>query len=165
MFSAAVIDTLSVKDQQELHALLTYKLRKARPDLTANEHAFWDAINDALGRAVKERLPLSMFLDGKAGGTGYGRTKYAEKLAEVEHVLESAIPALSRLPLKRSVMLIMIKCLVKYLTAIDIPATPKTLLNNTGLLVHAIDQVFPGYIAARLLHRVAVLGQRTTSPH
>jgi len=62
-----------------------------------------------------------------------------------------------RRPVKASVRRRMLTCLAKYLRAIDVPPTPTTMIQNLSRLEHAVNSCYPGYINARLLHRIAPL--------
>lgn len=146
---ASLLDGLSQRDEQELFEALSYRRAKASPGAapSRDEASLWDAINAAL--AIHRAAPLPVFVQG------YGKAKYAEAVAQMhEFVTESCGPAMRQVVRDR-VVAKALRALVLYMDAIGIPLTPKTVISNFGMLASAVDAQFPGYAAARLLHRIA----------
>ena len=152
----ATLDALDTQEQQALFTLLAFRFQKKTAVYTTAETELWDAIGTAMGKHERERRALSAFLNGFNGSGGYGRARYADAISLLEAVLNKALPALTRKPVRMQVRVLILRSLVRYLTQIDVPVTEKTILNNFGILEHAVNQTYPGYIAARLLHRIAM---------
>ena len=152
------IDALDTQQQRELYDLLAFRLKNTKVAYTAAEVELWDAVGTALDKSAKERRPLALFVAGNGGTGGFGRARYADAVSTLNAVLDRALPEVTRKPVRMQVRTLMLRSLARYLTAMNVPTTEKSLLNNLGILEHAVDQTYPGYIAARLLHRIALQG-------
>jgi hypothetical protein len=149
------IDTLSRDEQRRLFDQLSHRLNQVT-ECSPEESMVWDDLNDVLKRSARERQPLRSFLRGASGNGGYGQKKYRERLDEIDGLVTRAVPEMTRRPVKVAVRRMALRCLARHLVSREIPATPKTMLDNLAFLPHAVEQAYPGYIASRLLHRVAV---------
>lgn len=147
-----ILDGLTAKDKQELYNRLAFELRDdSLAAFSADESDLWDGMLEALRVAAKARQPLATFA-GKVG-----RSKYAEQAASVRAYLDTSCAPVIRRPQRQAVLRTLLGCLVSHLTTRAIPTTPQVLFNSLGVLPFAVDQRFPGYAGARLLHRVAVM--------
>lgn len=145
--------SMSLADREELAAQLAFELRKTKTPVSAADAELWDALGDVLRAHGKGRQPLSTFI------TDFGRAKYASCVEQIETLLVEAAPPGVRKTVVMALRRIVLECLAQHLKAASIPVTPRVMLNSFGLLRYAVDQQFPGYIAAQLLHRVATLRQ------
>lgn len=147
-FMTIAIDHLTAEEQKELYTQLAYRLKEVpgARQFTTDEYAFWRDI----GEIVKgpDQLPLAQFVEA------FGKTKFDSCRKHVNRVLKDAVPQTIRQSHKDAIKQRMLRCLANYLRLRDIPATAKTMLNNIDKLEAAVDYEFPGYIAARLLHKI-----------
>jgi hypothetical protein len=145
------LDDLDEAEQRILYDQLAYRFSKQPQTISADEGELWDAIIDALGLPARERPPLKNYIQA------HGKARYIEHVEAVESLISRALPEMVRRPVKASVRRRMLTCLAKYLRAINVPPTPTTMVQNLGRLEYAVDACYPGYINARLLHRIAPL--------
>lgn len=141
--------SLSLAERRELHAQLSYEFRGSKAGAAELPNELWDAINDALHSAGKHRVPLNRFLET------YGKARYQVCSEQLDALIQRAVPKVTRKPVVMAVRRIMIDCLIAHLANRNIPATPTVILNSFGMLKYAIDQAYPGYIEAQLMHQVA----------
>jgi hypothetical protein len=144
------ISQLNEVQRRELLAQLEYETRlPAKPDEAAQE--FWEVLHDALDIPLRRAQPLARFLEN------YPRAKFDEMAQYTRYFCEEGAPELKKVQL-HSVMVTVVRCLIAHLKARQIPATPAVICNSITVLEHAVEKRFPGYKAAKLLHRVAPLG-------
>lgn len=144
-----VLDGLNEVEQRQLLDLLRWKFADA-VELSADEREVWDALLEAL----KVRLPLAEF------AKNFGKERMRQQLAAVDaFVIASCVPIM-RKPVRMAVLRSLFLCLASHLASRGIPTTPKVMLSNVSLLSHAVEQRFPGYAQAKLLHRVAPLAKQ-----
>ena len=146
-----VLDDLDQAEQRALYEQLAYQFSKQPHTISADEAELWDAILDALGLPARERPPLKNYIEK------HGKAVYIEQVEAFESLLARAMPEMVRRPIKAAVRRRMLACLAKYLRAVNVPPTPKTMLQNLSRLEHAVNSCYPGYINARMLHRIAPL--------
>lgn len=142
--------TLTADERRQLYDQLAYEFRGVsgkgiKVDVPPE---LWDVIGDVLeGR----RQPLARFLED------YGKANYIACAAQLEALIVKAVPKGTRKPVVMAVRRCMIDCLISRMQARGIPVTPKSILNCFVMLRQAIEEAYPGYIDAQLLHRVAEL--------
>lgn len=144
------IAALSPEEKQSLYDSLAYDLRGAaqhKPDEKAQ--TFWNDLNDALDVPKGGRRPLSSFLEVVENK---GKVRLAVEI--LDGLMLQALPPRPSRTLRIQVRDLVLRCLAGYLRARGVPTTPTTLLNNFDKLRSAVDQEYPGYISAQLLHRV-----------
>ena len=152
MMDMAEIDKMTKEEQRQLHDLLSHRLAAA-PSYTPKELATWNEICSVI--PGQSRRSLSSFLKGANGNGGFGRKNYQDRVTDLDTLVERSIPALTRRPVKDAVRQEVLQCLVEWLEDRQIPVTPSTLLNSMDSLHHAVDRAYPGYMRAKLLHRIA----------
>lgn len=112
-------------------------------DLTSKEQAFYDAVLGVCDRYVSYKLVLPR----------YGLAKFMEKSDEAYSFVDDTRRYL-RPPQVKVLLDVAMKCLAADLRSRELPVTPTLLLNQMGRLTFAVDQCFPGYARAGILHRI-----------
>lgn len=139
---------MTLEEKKALSDQLAFELRGGKAPISDAAYELWDALSETVGqKAVKAHL--LRFLED------FGKAKYANAVEVCEHLLTAAVPKGTRKPIVMAVRRVVLACLADHLRAQNIPATPRVILNNIGMLRYAVDQQYPGYIDAQLLHRVA----------
>lgn len=142
---------LTADERRELFNQLAFEFRGSKGSRADIPSELWDVIGDALEQNPGHRRPLPRFLED------YGKARYLACAKQLEALIIQAVPKGTRKPVVMAVRRCMIDCLIAHLRARNIPATPAVILNSFVMLRHAIEQAYPGYIDAQLLHRVAEL--------
>lgn len=142
-----LLANLTLDQRRELHDRLVYEFRTTAPSFSEKEVELWAAILQAL--KLPRGQPLAPFL------VRFGKQRYAVCVTIIEELLADALPPVTRRPVMRAVQQMLLRCLISNLTARGIAVTPTVLLSNFSRLRPVIDQAFPGYIEAKLLHRIA----------
>ena len=147
------LDDLDPAEQRQLYDQLAYRFSKQTQTFSADEIELWDAICDVLNLGKRERMPLKSYVQQ------HGRTKYGDQVTVVELLIARSVPEMIRRTVKSAVRRRMLACLAKWLRSRDLPVTPTIMTQNLGMLEHAVNACYPGYISARLLHRIAPLAE------
>ena len=143
------VGALSAAELQELQARIDLRLagetRSLR--LTTQEQTVWDAVNEVCRTRA---IPPAKFAQA------YGVGNFRRALADVNAYIDTSCGAGLPLAHRRVVIRTVLECLVEYIQSWKTPLapSPKTLLDTVGRLAHAVDQCFPGYADAKMLHRV-----------
>lgn len=143
-----LLENLSAQDQRKLYEALAWKFKPQKRKLSeysTEEVQLWDA----LSRVCNCSEQLSHFVER------YGRGTY---IANVESIFDFVDTSCgSKLPQRErdKVLFLAMRCLASHIGA-WMPVTPKTMLGKLEHLNSAVDERFPGYIATRLLGRLAV---------
>jgi len=78
-------------------------------------------------------------------------TGYVQRSAEVRRLLESKLPRLK--PVERTALgRLAARALADYLTNIHVTITPRVIMSHVGNTPIALDEAYPDYLAAGLLH-------------
>lgn len=146
------IDLAQLNDNElrELHSSLTYRLKDLKPktrQLTNKERNLYAALDTVL----KLHEPIDKFIDR------YGAAKYLVAAEALETILVRAIPHKQPLSLRFKVRVKILQCLADFLRAARVPISTNSMLGAFTHLEYAVDLQFPGYIRAKLLHRVVKL--------
>lgn len=147
---------LTEAEKRELYEQLAYQLRARKSDPSDTELALWDAVVSALPAPAAKRFGHNGRLGLDNVIEAYGRNKFAMRAQELADLLADAVPPNLRRMQRDAVRGIMLRCLGEWLMERGIPITAGTLLQQFDYLRHAVDRQYPGYIEAKLLHRVAV---------
>lgn len=140
--------SLTAEEKRALYDQLAYDLRgSVAPD--ERMQALWNDMHDALKVPKSARRGLNSFLEG-AGN----RPKLLLAVETMDALLVQALPPRCSRTVKIGVRMVALECLIDWLRAHSIPPTPATMLNNFDKLRAIVDQSFPGYIAAQMLHHV-----------
>lgn len=135
-------DLLALSDNEREQVLSVFSFT-TKYEPTLEEKLTWEAIV----AVCMTGLPLARFVES------YGTKKYAAKVNELYHFVGNARKHLRPAQLNALVK-ISLDCLALNLRSRGIPVTPSTLLNSLSLLASAVDDQYPGYAEARLLHRI-----------
>jgi hypothetical protein len=143
-----ILAGMTKAEKQALHDRLSYELKSKRSaaSYTSNETEVWECLLDALGSV--SRMPLPAFVDK------FGLANYRTAAAEIEKYVASACPADTRKPVRLALTTELLRCLVSHLNTRTIPATPGVMLRSLMVLPFAVEQRYPGYAQARMLHRI-----------
>lgn len=143
------LDSLTDAERRALHTKLSYDLASAggkSREFSDKETALWRDLGDAL--PTMHRQPLAAFAER------FGLRRYSDAADAFERVAARALPGVVRKPIRDAVRVRMLRCLADMLLGMHVPATAASVLNNIHQIEFAVDQQFPGYIAAGLLHRI-----------
>lgn len=146
----ASVDKLSADKQKQLFNYLDYKL--ASKEVAGGNAALreaWDGLMDALGYAGSYRPRMQDVL------RQLGQKRGQAALMQVDSFIARSVSAALRRPAKIALRALVWRCLLELLRergerSVDAP----TALKNAHLIGQAVDQQFPGYADARLLHFV-----------
>lgn len=144
------LDALTDQEAREAHARLAMRLSKQR-DFSADEQDLWDALCVALN--VRAPISLNKFVDT------FGVSKYREAVTAAHGYLTQSCALILRRPSRKVLLATIMECLVDNVRERGIPVTPGTVLGNIGTLAFAVEESFPGYADARMLHRIATVAQ------
>jgi len=149
MDHAAFIAGLSAADRAELLARLARDDGKARAGgkgYPADQLELWDMLNEVCGKLP---MPMGVFIKQ------YGVAKFAAAAAMLDAFVMEATPDLTRRPVTRAVKAVCLECIGDYLRGRRIVAGPSVILGMMSIVRQCVDQAFPGYADAKLLHHVA----------
>jgi hypothetical protein len=133
---------LDPEEREQLVAALSYSNRD-HIELTRYEAQIFDSI---VGLA-ESRIPRRVFL------SKYGARKFKLRAQELLDYIAEARPFL-RPPQVSGLIDKCLTALASELRSREIPVTPATMMNSMGMLRTAMDARFPGYAAAKCLHRL-----------
>lgn len=145
------VQDMSPRERDEMLQALNYvKAQKSTVRLSQRDYQCWNILCDALDLPNGGRPTLETFVQS------FGVTKYQEAVsalhAFIDHgCADGMIPP----PVRSAVLRKTMDCLVRYARALDLPLTPKSVMQMVNMARHAVEAQFPGYVAAKLLHRVA----------
>lgn len=152
MSHSLVIDDLTDEELADLSARIAYRrVTKA----TANEYsgaelALWATLSDIF----KRRQPIDHFVRGMDGGNGFGRQKFLTCAQLLETTVRKSCLLGTRKPTLDALRRLLLDCLCRWLASGNIPLSPKAVLTAMEHLEHAVEQSYPGYIAAGMLSLV-----------
>lgn len=139
---------LSEAGQRELYEYLAAKFGAATPAndvFSAGETDLWDAMHEALGLAPTQTLA--------SFAASVGKARYALAADNMHKLIERHCGLLRR-PQRTAMRVELLRCLAVNLEARGLPCRPKTMFSNLDMLMHAVDQAYPGYVAAGMLKRI-----------
>lgn len=156
-----IIAALPLDQQRALLDDLRFRLdRKTASERVLATRNEWSSLESdvwqALTRELHARLhietpPLNIFVNS------FGAARYRSVVAGLDAYVASACGE----PLSRTHKVVVIRtiisCLVDRLCAREIPVSASSVLASVGQTGQAVDAAFPGYAAARLLHRLVPL--------
>ena len=158
-----VIAALPLDQQLALLDDLRFRLDRNKAPQAAQPRQTWSPLETdvwtALGRELMAELhidvgPLHVFTKS------FGIDKYRQAVERLDaYVQTSCGESLSKV---HKIMLFrtMFNCMIEHLLDGDIPVTASSIMSNAGRIPQAVNAAFPGYAAARLLHRVVPLSNR-----
>jgi hypothetical protein len=139
------IDTssLTTEEKRQLYDDLAFELR-SKHALPASAASLWQEINDCL----RTKQPLQPYLD-KAG-----HRKLITAAEAVDLLTLQALPGRPTRIVRLAMRQLLLRCLRDHLEDRNIPQTASTMVQNCPSLAHAVDNAFPGYLQAGLLHKL-----------
>lgn len=145
----ATIETLPSGEQRRLFDQLAYKQSntKRKAEFSPDEKHVIEAMHH-----VCRGRPGSV----EGSVKNYGRRKFADDVEYVLHYIRKAAGSRLRREHEQALLNVIMRCLAQQLERRGLMVSPNLLLNNLDYLEHAVDQQFPGYADARMLHRVAM---------
>ena len=141
--------SLTLSEKRALYDSLAFDLRGNVP-VDERMTVLWNDINAALQLPKTGRRSLASFLEG-AGN----RPRMASAVEIMDSLLVQALPARTSRTVRVQVRDMVLRCMVDWLRSRSIPPSPSAMLNNFEKLRAVVDQAFPGYISAQMLHYVA----------
>lgn len=153
---AAFLSELDEGSQAALFNALAYKRQvEVVQGPTRLQQDYWSALCEALDIPRSRHPALGPFL------ASYGRARFDERVDELEKYIDRSCGELMRAPQRQAVRVQVLKSIVSYLHRCDVVCSPKAVINASAMrLGEAVDQAFPGYARAGLLHRVAPLARK-----
>lgn len=153
-----VIAALPLDQQLALLDDLRFRLdKKTKSTRVLASRQVWSALETdvwhALARELQARLhqetqPLAVFTKT------FGVENYRQAVASIETYMDAAcgekLPRLHTLALLRTIF----GCVIDNMLDRDIPVAPTSVLRLVGHIPQIVNAAFPGYAAARLLHRL-----------
>lgn len=114
----------------------------------------WQAL--AVYRAIRREVTAMSERDEAAERfvRDYGQKKFDEKLDFAFQYI-SATREVMRRPQVEALLCLVFNCLASDMRQRSVPVTGKTLLDQLNYAPHAVDQRYPGYAEARMLHCIA----------
>ena len=156
------IAALPLDQQLTLLEDLRFRLdRNKRPALgavaprqawTALEQDVWLALSrELLNRLHLETTPLTVFAHS------FGAEKYKAIVTRLDAYVQTACDE----PLHRTHKVALFRCafgcVIEHFQEAGIPVTPTSILSNAARIPQIVDEAFPDYASARLLHRVVLM--------
>ena len=146
----AQIDSLSLKEAEELYARLSFRLSSNR-NYSIPEIDFWDALCGAL------HMQGSRDMDKAVTKIGVSAFR------DAANMLDNYITEGSRLVMRRQVrqrlLRVVLDCLVDSLREQGEFITLNNVLAKLPTVAWAVEEAFPGYAGAGMLHRIAAIAQ------
>jgi hypothetical protein len=90
----------------------------------------------------------------------YGVVKFKRHAEHVFRFIDQTRKYLRR-PQTNALLCTCFECLAEDLTRRNVPATPRTMLDQIERVEVAVDMNYPGYASAGMLHRIALLNFHT----
>lgn len=120
----------------------------------SNDNLTWQQM--AVYRALRLECPLMGASEEAAERfvREYGPRKFAEKVVFVTDYL-SAAREIMRRPQVESLITLVFRCLAMDMRQRSIPVTGRIMLDQSSNIPYAVDQRYPGYAEASLLHCLA----------
>jgi hypothetical protein len=139
------LQDLTPGERTQLRTQLAYEEReKEMRALTPEDYDFWEMVSAVL---PQKSMPLRKFLER------FGIRRWDEAMEDFAVSMAHAIPEEGvRKVVRVAVRQLALRCLAEYLKSRQIPLSPRTMLGSLDSLHHAINQSYPGYIDAKILH-------------
>jgi hypothetical protein len=155
-------EALSDTEARKLYDRLAHRFRSTarqraerEPTFSADERGLWMALSAVCRRPMSGTASNSALA---AFCQSYGRKQFQARLAELDAYLDSACGVKLRRPERDALRRIALQSLADRMSTWvsngrPLPIVPKTVLNSFEYLVGAVEDDFPGYAEAGLLHR------------
>lgn len=141
------LNDLADEEKRELLARLSYELSNTKNQgFSADEMALWTTL--------AEVLPNYRFVKIDNFVASFGRARYRNCSERLEALLGAALPQSTRRPVRMAIRALLVKCVVDYLHAAQIAVSAKSVLSAFDHLEFATDRQYPGYLAAKIIHKV-----------
>lgn len=159
-----VLEGLNERTQRALFdkLALQFKSRRVRHDkqdeFSHDERSLWSALVIAANRPEPSSVGAAKALSHFCAS--YGRPRFRDALDEVDMFIDEACGARLSRPQMDFMRRLVLKSLAGEMAhwstedGRQFPIIPRTLLNNLDHMPPAVENDFPGYAAARLLHRI-----------
>jgi len=148
--SILALTEMSDAELDELSSGIAYaRLERSGERYTDAERELWRTIGSIF--PSHKKLPIDHFVRGMDGSKGFGVQRFLHCASEFETVLDQACADGTRKATRIAMRRFMLDCLCNWLKGANVPLSPKTLLYSMDKLAHAIEQEYPGYIAAGML--------------
>lgn len=149
------LDSLSMEQQQQLYSELAFRFSKGagKAELALPDRAMFDLIAHVLGEHYGRNV--NVFFPNWV--KSYGTNKYLEKVAVINDTVDEGLGRIMRRPQRREIVANCISCLVESLIDRDMSLSVGTVITQADYLRTAVNKQFPGYIKARMLHRIGSL--------
>jgi hypothetical protein len=153
----AMSDNLDKKTDVELKAeinRLEYELTRRKRPFTELEEAVWQAVL----RVTRVDYALHTFVwVGYYRETPFGRGKYEDAIRLIDEFFKRYIGTLRR-PERNLLLETFLEC-IKLSLPDNVNPSPKEILNQAPYIKWAVDQQFPGYADAKMLHHILKAGK------
>jgi hypothetical protein len=144
------IQALSASDRADLLIMLEYDESRTPFLPDRQESDFWDMLVRLTPAPLHHAL--NAFLGDKRHGVP--RATYREAVETVYHLVAEAQPVRHNVQDHAALAALVLDCLAQDLIARDIAVNPKNMIEELPRLRVAVNKCFPGYIDAKLLHKL-----------
>ena len=155
-----LLANLDPSEQQRLYDKLAQRFDNNDNHLSSDlERTIWNAAVDVLKEHGSAPRPLTNKQWQKHGGAA---ALEAHALTFNSFIERSATREATR-TMKAALLREVLECLWQFAhnrLRVNYELTPVTLLQLSGYLHEAVEDAYPGYVAARMLHQVILMGQR-----
>lgn len=149
--STLAVAEMSDAELDELSANIAYaRSQRASKDYSRAEIEMWSTLCAIFNR----RQPIDYFVRGMDGSAGFGIARFLTCAQVLEALVNKGCGFGNKRPdktLRTGMRRLLLECLCHWLKSINVPLSPKNVLNNIEKLEHAVDQEYPGYLDAGIL--------------
>ena len=132
----------------QLHELLDFRMATKAASFTTMEIDAYDALSYVLQGNL---MPLYKL----ASKDGVGRGKFTSFAKQLFQVIDSGSGQALKRPLRLALAREALSCMSEYLAEIGRPVSSRVMITMIEWLPHALDQCYPGYMNAKMLHKIA----------
>lgn len=143
---------------QQIKDWLELKFAREERGFSDGEEEVWRMLTRVLeSRGARHLPPLPVFVKLQR----VGRRRYSQAADTAQTFVDKAcgLAPLRRIE-REEVLYQCFECLASWLHGRKSPVTPQSMILNMAMLSHAVDQAFPGYADAQMLHQIVMLRAR-----
>lgn len=148
---------LSASERANLLAQVAHREAIIPYEPSREDREVWSALGRLSPPGTVPHRSLDQFLRDKAQGVS--RREWGEAVEAIIHFCDQAEPVRRRDEDRAALLDLVLECLAADMQKRKEWVTPKTILEALPRLHIAVDQAFPGYIAAGLLHKLIRLAE------
>lgn len=152
MSQSLVIDDLTDEELADLSARIAYRrsTKASHNRYSFAEIELWNELCDMF----KRNQPIDYFVRGMDNGRGYGIQKFLTCARILDALVTKSCAFGTKKPTRKALRRLMLDCIRDWLKSNNRPPSPTSVLDSMEHIEHAVEQQYPGYIAAGLLSLV-----------